>query len=406
MARARSEVYFRTYQLALDQARRAERTYRYELGLDEAATAYVQTDHWDGLKRGLLAGERLHHDLKRMESAHLEANVREFELTRHVSLLQLDPLALIKLRETGACNFEIPEALFDLDCPGHYLRRIKTVSLSIPCVTGPYACVAATLRLERSQTRVKLTNDAYEHRPAGQDDSRLRSSTAPTMAIVTSGAQQDSGMFEPNLRDERYLPFEGAGAISEWTLELPQQFRQFDYDTIADVLLHVRYTARDGGADLRNTVNTYLGQRVAAADAAGMVRLFSIRHEFASAWAKFTATKIEGDVKTAELSLELRPEHYPFWSRGRLQTVEHASLIARVGEQPDVIVLTKNADGSGSSDELRRPPADQHIESLLMGPLEDLAPASPVSVPGQPLKLYFKSNAMTDLWLAITWKGR
>ena len=33
-----AEVYFRTYQLALDQAKRAERTYQNELGLD-AATA-------------------------------------------------------------------------------------------------------------------------------------------------------------------------------------------------------------------------------------------------------------------------------------------------------------------------------------------------------------------------------
>src|SRR5262249_403657 len=148
-----AEVHFRTYQLALDQARRAERTYRHELGLDAATTSYVQSDHWDSLKRGLLAGERLYHDLKRMESAHLEGNVREFELTRHVSLLQLDPMALIRLRETGACDFRIPEALFDLDCPGHFMRRIKMVSLSIPCVTGPYASVSALLRLDKSETR-------------------------------------------------------------------------------------------------------------------------------------------------------------------------------------------------------------------------------------------------------------
>jgi len=32
-----------------------------------------------------------------------------------------------------------------------------------------------------------------------------------TTAIVTSTAQNDSGMFELNLKDERYLPFEGAG---------------------------------------------------------------------------------------------------------------------------------------------------------------------------------------------------
>jgi hypothetical protein len=34
----------------------------------------------------------------------------------------------------------------------------------------------------------------------------------------------DAGMFELNFRDERYLPFEGAGAISEWRLEFLQRF--------------------------------------------------------------------------------------------------------------------------------------------------------------------------------------
>ena len=51
-------------------------------------------------------------------------------------------------------------------------------------------------------------------------------------------------MFETNLRDERYLPFEGAGVISAWSLALLGKPRSFDYDTIADVLLTIRYTAR------------------------------------------------------------------------------------------------------------------------------------------------------------------
>ena len=54
--------------------------------------------------------------------------------------------------------------------------------------------------------------------------------------IATSSGRNDSGLFEPNLRDERYLPFEGAGALSEWRIELPAGFRQFDYDTISDVV--------------------------------------------------------------------------------------------------------------------------------------------------------------------------
>ena len=65
-------------------------------------------------------------------------------------------------------------------------------------------------------------------------------------SIVTSVGGNDSGMFETNLRDERLLPFEGAGVESTWKLELPATLRQFDYNTISDAVLHVRYTARQG----------------------------------------------------------------------------------------------------------------------------------------------------------------
>ena len=50
-----------------------------------------------------------------------------------------------------------------------------------------------------------------------------------------------------NLRDERWLPFEGQGAISTWNLVLDPRDNNFDFTTITDVIMHVRYTARGGG---------------------------------------------------------------------------------------------------------------------------------------------------------------
>jgi hypothetical protein len=72
----------------------------------------------------LLAGEQLHHDLKRLEQAHLDQNRRHYALTRHISLLQLDTLAMIALRTAGRRTFEFPEALCDMDCPSHYFRYL------------------------------------------------------------------------------------------------------------------------------------------------------------------------------------------------------------------------------------------------------------------------------------------
>jgi hypothetical protein len=401
MKREVKGLYGQCFQFAFDVAKKAERALQHELGNPELA--YLQYGYLSG-KEGLLAGEKLYLDIKRMEMAYHDLNQREYELTKHVSLLQVDPLALLQLRATGRCTVRLPESLFDMDGPGHYFRRIKTVALTIPCVAGQYASVNCTLTLLKSSIRKTqiLRDGVYEREDA--EDERFNDYFGSLQSIVTSSAQNDSGLFETNLRDERYLPFENSGVISEWQLELPADPskgdpRQFDYDTISDVILHIRYTARQGGGLLRNGAVANLKTQIEAAQAAGSVRLFSIRHEFPSEWAKFASVKIAGATKSAELSLKLRPEHYPFWSQGRLETVTRADVIAQTGETK--IEITENADGTGNKDVLQ----DRSLKGLLKGKLEHFAPISPVSPADKPLKLLFNNNTMEDLWLALTWSG-
>ncbi|WP_204149996.1 hypothetical protein [Leptolyngbya sp. CCY15150] len=150
-----SSLHYQAYRMAFDIAKKAEKCAQFELGLDSSTFNYIQFGHWDSQKKGLLAGERLHQDLRRMELAYLDKNKRDFELTKHISLSSLNPLALILLKETGQCEVELPETLFDLDYPGHYLRRIKSVSITIPCVTGSYTNVNCTLTLLKNTTRIK-----------------------------------------------------------------------------------------------------------------------------------------------------------------------------------------------------------------------------------------------------------
>jgi hypothetical protein len=109
----------------------------------------------------------------------------------------------------------LPEAVFDLDCAGHYLRRIKSVGFSIPCVVGLYTSVNCTATLLRSSIRM-------EARLFKGNDPRFRDFTGSLQTIVTSTGQ-DHGLFDANVRDDRYSPFEGAGAVSEWHLELPAE---------------------------------------------------------------------------------------------------------------------------------------------------------------------------------------
>jgi len=252
MVQQLSAAHFTAYNLARELAMRAQAAAVRELG--GAPLNVIGRGHWDGLRSGLLAGERLHQEVKRLEVTYLERNVREHEMTKHVSLRRLDPKALVALRLDRACDFELPEWLFDLDAPGHYARRLKSVSLSVPCVVGPYGVVNCKLILLGTRTRVSVENvQNTTSYLATTSDARFDVRYGAAESIFTSSGRDDSGLFETSLRDERFLPFEGAGAISRWRLELPGSVPQFDYDTISDVILHLRYTARDGGESMRDS---------------------------------------------------------------------------------------------------------------------------------------------------------
>jgi len=325
-----STVYFKSYQLAYDVAKRAETAYRFELGLDDSN--FIQFGYWDSLKRGLLAGERLYQDLKRMDVSYLDQNQREYEITKHVSILQLDSLALAQLKQTGECFISIPETVFDLDFPGHYLRRIKYVSITVPCVTGPYVGVNCTLTLLKSSIRHdnKLISEKYLRQ---EKDSRFTDNTGAIQSIVTSSGQNDSGLFETNLRDERYLPFEGSGAISDWHIRLTQDFRPFDYDTISDVILHIRYTARDGGEPLRNHASSELrdalNELLRTEGQKGLALPVSLRHEFPSEWYRFLNPP-QDSVGDATLTMNLGPERFPFMFQGRSITINEIELFVKI----------------------------------------------------------------------------
>ncbi|MGW6893715.1 Tc toxin subunit A-related protein [Streptomyces chartreusis] len=260
---------------ALEIARMAERAFAFERGDDSGVT--LAGGYWNAEDAGLGAADALLVDLQRLEQRFLAANRRQLEVEQSFSLAMLNPRALVELREKGQCSFSIPETAFDLTYPGHYRRRIKAVRVSLPCVAGPHVNVGATLR---------LTNSYVRREP------RLTAALTPvplrhTTAVATSSAQADPGVFEFNFRDERYLPFEGAGAVSEWQLELPVTFRTFNYRTISDVVLRVGYTAEED-ATLRTHVEAAvdevagsLGQRLSTT---GVPLLVSCRHDHPDVW--------------------------------------------------------------------------------------------------------------------------
>jgi hypothetical protein len=322
-----SRLYYEYYRFAFDTARQAEWMVKQELMRPEMdETSYIRFNYWDGGRKGLLTGEALCLDLKRLEMAYHENNKREYELTKHVSLRQLDPVALLSLQATGICEFSLPEWLFDMDGPGHYLRRIRHVSLSLPAVTGPYTSVNCTLSLLRNSLRRSPQLADGEYARQGSEDPRFVDYFGTVQSIVTSGATEDAGMFETNLREDRLLPFEGAGACSAWKLELPVKFRQFDYGTVADVILHVRYTARQGGTQMREKAVAHLEELFAEAATSELVQLLSLRHEFSNEWHRF----VSGD---ADFTAGITRDCFPYFVQGREIAIQSLRLSSVTGQE-------------------------------------------------------------------------
>jgi hypothetical protein len=395
-------LYSDSFQLAFSVAKKAEQALQHELG--DASLSYIQSNYLDGME-GLLAGEKVLYDVKRMEMAYHDLNVREYELTKHVSLLQVAPLALLQLRATGTCMVTLPEELFDLDGPGHYFRRIKSVALTIPCVTGPYTGVNCTLSLQNSSIRssAQIQGSGYS------DAANLSSYYGAIQAVVTSSGQVDSGLFETNLHDERYLPFEYSGVISQWQLTVPADVPQFDFDTITDVILHVRYTAREGGDPLKAAALANLKAKIGAAQTVGSTRLFSMRHEFPSDWAKF---KSAASGTIASLAFNLLPQHFPFWATklglklgatsGVSNGIQGVEFFAEVTNTNPVDFYDGSNTATAKKDSLKLDPSS----GLMAGSLVNIA-LPPVSDPSAPLSapytLYCDNNGMTDLWMAVTW---
>ncbi len=274
-----STLYFQAYDAVLSMCLATEACWQYEIG--DRDTRFISTNAWADNRFGLTAGETLKLGLLQMESAFLSRHERRLELTKTVSLKSLlkdydpgtqsqatRPLAtgweavINQLHDKGKITFDLKASLFDKDYPGHYLRQLTRVSVSIPAVLGPYEDARVMLTQQTSSTLLKpdMPGVRYLYKEAGElPQEKEGENIAPTHIVFNPRAQQqigistavdDHGMFILDFGDERYFPFEGTGAVSRWNLSFPRHASERQgalLDSLTDIILHVRYLAMDGG---------------------------------------------------------------------------------------------------------------------------------------------------------------
>ena len=248
------------FQLALKVARKAEKCYHFEIGDVDEDSRNAKTfihgsgSYWNGLHSGLLAGEKLLADLHAMEIAYFENDKNEIEITRPISLWELEnrtelyedeesvPTPLKNLMDNGWCEFSIPELLYKIDFPNQYFRRIRDVRVEVlvPDYSGHYL-----------NAQLTMTENSLDMKRKGESSIRNR---IGVQNMATSTAHQETGKFNFVFGTDKYRPFDGAGAISKWSLTIngfqntwdKNANHGFSTNDIKDVIVHISYTARMG----------------------------------------------------------------------------------------------------------------------------------------------------------------
>jgi hypothetical protein len=249
---------------------------------------HIRTDAWLDNYYGLTAGDALRLDLLRMEADYLLRYERRLEMVKTVSLRQLfddstDPQessgswaeALVTLMDNGTLNFKLSQLLFDRDYHNHYCRQISAVDVTLPTLLGPYENVCATLTQIGSATAIKPSLQSLEYLYGSSPtiapvDVLLNVSSGERMAISLGLDDFGAAALKPDegLRNT----FENTGVVSRWALSFPWPERSRQREQLAaltDIIVKVRYTAKEGGPAFSREVQKYVAQADASAQGVG-----------------------------------------------------------------------------------------------------------------------------------------
>ncbi|CAI1993738.1 neuraminidase-like domain-containing protein [Serratia marcescens] len=246
-----ASVYYQFYDLAVSRCLMAQKAYQWSTG--EKSENFIRPGAWQDNHAGLMAGETLMLNLTQMEQRYLQESERQKEVTRTVCLSGVyaglgsgaftlaDKVAelLTDATKSGGTEsnglkvdgnqLQATLKLSDLNIKADYpdslgkTRRIKHISVTLPALVGPYQDVRAVLSYGGSVAM-----------PRGCE------------ALVVSHGMNDSGQFQLDFNDARWLAFEGIPVDDTGTLTLSfpdaMDRQKALLQSLTDIILHIRYT--------------------------------------------------------------------------------------------------------------------------------------------------------------------
>ena len=272
-----SGVLGRVYAFFLQRATALAKLAQAQLAFErqEVVSGFIAADYWQPApaqnvgttnRRGITGSARLLEDVFQLDQHAFDTDRRKLHLTQTISVSQLAAFELEQFRQTGVLVFATPETLFDSEYPGHYLRLIKRVSVSLIALLPVPRGLRATLSAS-GISRAVVRRDSFQSVVLLREPESI-AFTTPINA---------SGLFQLEQEGAMLLPFEGMGVDTVWRLDLPKAANPFDYRSIADMMLTIEYTALDN-AEYREQVIRSLDRRFSGD------RSFSIRNDFPDVW--------------------------------------------------------------------------------------------------------------------------
>ncbi|MEG1041489.1 MAG: Tc toxin subunit A [Pseudomonas sp.] len=261
------QIYGAAYDAVCSLCLGVEEAWRYEIG-DYRRESFIDTTAWRDNYKGMLVGESLLTNLQHMENQYLLANERRLTIRKAFSLKEKKDWTTVfskpdnneqpKKDKPLTYTFGFKAADFDKSYPGHYLRQLKYVSVTFVLKAGSKLDdLSAILTQTASTTLLEADRDAAKVlRKGGKLEgitTLLRNPRQNQQIALSSTVAEDGLGYEPGtwvyelmFHDGRYLPFEGTGAISEWTLEILGGAALEDPSIIEDITFNMVYTAKAG----------------------------------------------------------------------------------------------------------------------------------------------------------------
>ena len=278
-----SRVIERIYAYFLQQATATAQTAAMQLAFErqENAPPYIQADYWNapseavGLsaeegapadRKGLTGSARLLQDVYQLDQYAFQTDRRKLQLTKTFLLSRLAPVEFQRFRETGVMLFATPMIAFDRDFPGHYLRLIHRVRVTMIALVPPGMGIAATLTAAGT-SRVVVGGTIFQNIAVNHGH----------RSVAFTSPRDATGTFELDPQADLITPFEGMGVDALWELRMPRAANLLDYDSIAEVLVTIEYFALDSFEYRQQIIHTLK-------DTVQADRPFSFWRELSDAW--------------------------------------------------------------------------------------------------------------------------